>query len=186
MNFGKLATFVFVVLGIVTASTVHAQNFVITGNGDNSSSSVLYDAANNSTIHQTNSGDANNHVTNNANTGGNTTDNGSVTTGNATSNVTITNNLNSNNATVVCCGTPTLKPTTLPTGGPTATPGHSGSNGGGDGENNGGGSSNSNGNSGGQVLGLAGTSGEPTLEYLFYGISVLCLLAAKKLLITVR
>lgn len=183
MKFASLFL-VFCFLGFVVVSIVHAQNFVITGNGADSNNSVLYDAGSNTVIHQTNSGDVTNTVHNSANTGGNSTDNGSVTTGNATSNVTITNNLNSNSAAVICCGTPSPKPTTVP-GSPTVTPTPGTNNGGGDGEHNnsGGGGSGNGGSGGGQVLGLAGTSGEPYLEYLFYASSLICLVAAKKLLI---
>lgn len=176
-------------LFLVVGTGVQAQNFVITGNSDGSDNSVLFDAASNTNIHQSNTVDVTNTINANANTGGNSVNDGnggSIVTGNATVNVNVTNNLNNNSANIVCCGTPTPKPTKTPASTPTSTPMPTptpSNNGGGDGGHNDPGGS-GGGSSSGQVLGLSGTSGAPVAEYLIYASAFICLIVAKKILIT--
>jgi hypothetical protein len=182
---------IFALSSVLIKSSVHAATYDVSGNGEGSQNSVNVSGSNTTSNQQNNTSNINNNINANANSGGNSASgnngNSMIVTGDSSVTVKVTNNGNNNYTKDTCCknGTPTPIPTKspsqtpTPTGGPTSTPG-------GDGGSSGGSSGNSNGSSGSngsspQVLGLSNTSGNASVEYLFYAFGLACLGLAGKL-----
>jgi hypothetical protein len=194
MNDKKTRAFLAAIVAVTffaVVSAVHAQSFVIEGNGSGSDNSVQSGSSNTTNTHQSNQGSFQNNIDVNADTGNNHADDNTgsvkIITGDATTQTTIINEGNINKANVPgCCQNqatpaPTKKPGSTPTppptgggSGPTPTPQPSGGSGSPPG-NNGDGGSSGGGTGGGQVLGLSATAGNEPEQYIFYAFGSLCL-----------
>ena len=88
-------------------SYAHAEEFTITGNGQDSSNSVAVSSQNQTTTQQTNTANVNNNTSDNTNTGNNSANNNNgaaaVTSGNAATTTNVTTDANHNQADVQNC-----------------------------------------------------------------------------------
>lgn len=103
----------FVILSIVSlaiTSSVHAEEMVISGNGEGSANNVQINASNTSSVAQNNTASVDNTVAVDANTGGNsasdnTGGNTNIDTGNVDATVNVDNQMNASVAQLGCCPT---------------------------------------------------------------------------------
>jgi len=109
MNKKKLLLGILSLLVVLNPSYALAEEMVISGNGDGSTSAINIESSNNTNVEQNNNANVTNNVEVNANTGGNsatenTNGETNITTGDITSNVEIVNaGINQSEATVGCC-----------------------------------------------------------------------------------
>lgn len=110
----------FVITTIAFVPSAGAEELVITGNGDGSSSSVNVTANSTSNIQQSNTADVENKVDTSANTGNNTASNNSgdstIKTGDVSQQTDISNNVNTSVADQTCCSNPLPSPALIISG----------------------------------------------------------------------